>query len=251
MADIKDTFIIRTSWGDAIMELDTADQATMFRNLFAYHTGGDIELPTLGVKLVWKMMEPALHAAAKSYDKKRTQNRINGSMGGRPPKQETQINQTVTDNKPNNQTVITQKTQATPITLYDNVYDNDNVSVNDNDNENGIESADSHAHADDTPIEKIKKIPEQALPPPGSSSQQEIYYEQEICMGIGLTMPDIKLIHLAWIGDRYGQIFTTKEARINFRSYCAKWKSNNNARGHPPKNGAAPYKSSPHVEYTE
>ncbi len=51
----KESFIIFSEWSEAILELDPLDQATILRNLFAYHAGQEIELTTFGVKIVWKL----------------------------------------------------------------------------------------------------------------------------------------------------------------------------------------------------
>ncbi len=82
----KETFIIRTEWYEAISELEPTDQATIFRNLFLYHIGDttDMVLDTLGVKLVWKLIEPTLSRNIESYDKRRETAIDNGKLGGRP-----------------------------------------------------------------------------------------------------------------------------------------------------------------------
>lgn len=80
----KETFIIRTEWYEAISELEPSDQATILRNLFAYHIGEDVTLDTFGVKLVWKLIEPTLSRNIESYDKRRETAIDNGRLGGRP-----------------------------------------------------------------------------------------------------------------------------------------------------------------------
>ena len=85
---MKETFIIRTEWMEAIFELDPIDQATIFRNLFIFHSGNDepIILNNLSTKLVWKLIEPNLIRNIDSYDKRRFTSSENGLNGGRPEK---------------------------------------------------------------------------------------------------------------------------------------------------------------------
>ena len=80
----KETFIIRTEWYEAISILDHADQAIIFKNLFAYHTNGEIVLDSIPVKLVWKLIEPTLERNINYYDRKKEVARENGKNGGRP-----------------------------------------------------------------------------------------------------------------------------------------------------------------------
>lgn len=97
-----------------------------------------------------------------------------------------------------------------------------------------------------TPIEKLKHYPDQALTAPGTDTvtAHDQYYETEICHRHGFDIDTVRDIHTAWVGDRLGQMFTTREARQNFASYCAKWKQNNRNRGTP---SAIPQKSNPVV----
>jgi hypothetical protein len=84
---MKETFIIRTEWWDAISELNLNDQALIFRLLFEYHLGKPINnLNNLSVKLVWKLIEPNLQRNVEYYDKRRFTSIENGKKGGRPSK---------------------------------------------------------------------------------------------------------------------------------------------------------------------
>lgn len=82
----KETFIIRTEWMHAILELPEADQATIFKNLFYFHSDQKnlINLNNLSVKLVWRLIEPNLCRNIESYDKRKETSRENGRLGGRP-----------------------------------------------------------------------------------------------------------------------------------------------------------------------
>jgi len=81
---MKETFIIRTEWKDAILELSETDQAIIFRNLFLFHSGEDVVLPNQSVRLIWKLLEPNLIRNIDSYDKRRETSKENGNLGGRP-----------------------------------------------------------------------------------------------------------------------------------------------------------------------
>lgn len=121
---MKDTFILRTEWYDAISELDNESKANILDNLFYYHSNNQdkIILNNLSVKLVWKLIEPNLQRNINQYDKRRETSIENGKKGGRPknlskPKKpiKTKPNQSTTKTKPN-----------------EDVYDNVNEDKNDN-----------------------------------------------------------------------------------------------------------------------
>jgi len=234
---IKETFIIRTEWYEAIAELDPKDQATILRNLFAYHCDQDITLDTFGVKIVWKLIEPTLSRSADTYERKLIANRENGKRGGRPPKEEPKE---ISQENPKNQVVVLDITQEKEITLSDSHID----SESDIDYHSGSESDEIP-----TPTEKQKDLPEYILTAPGTSPAHDLYYEQEICMRYSFTREQVQDIHTAWIGDRLNHLFTLKEARLNFASYCAKWKQNNSMRGKPWS--STPPISTQKVEYSE
>lgn len=98
--NMKETFIMRTEWKESILELSTEEQATIFQNLFHYHSGNEnlINLNNLSVKLVWRLIEPNLKRNIESYDKRKTTSAENGKLGGRPHKNE----EITTNTKPNN-----------------------------------------------------------------------------------------------------------------------------------------------------
>jgi len=208
---MKETFIIRTEWAASILELDPTDQATILRNLFAYHSGEDVTLDTFGVRIVWKLIEPTLTRNMDTYDRKVQTNRENGKLGGRPAtktKEETQIN-------PNNPTVILPISQTKDETLsdYDSEYDNDYES----DSESGSVSIQNPP----TP-ENNKNYPDLALPAPGPENTHDAqFYEIEICKN--LRIPPDKLIFIwnKWMNSRKDRLFTRREARNDFRSYAS------------------------------
>lgn len=83
---MKETFIVRTEWRDAIFELPLDEQAIILQNLFYYHAGEEnlINLNNLRVKLVWLLIEPNLKRNAEAYDKRIETSKENGKKGGRP-----------------------------------------------------------------------------------------------------------------------------------------------------------------------
>ncbi len=228
---MKDTFIIRTEWYEAISELEPVDQATILRNLFAYHIGQDVVLDTFGVRIVWKLIVGTLERNIETYDRRRETSAENGKKGGAPRKNvEKPINNL---NKP----IQTQEETQKPIqTLSDSVYVSDSVYGSESEY---VENAHTPEKKEDDylPAEKIKNIPAYALPAPGTRTDDDIYYEQEICMRHHIDRRSLENIHTAWIGDRLDTMYTVKEARLNFASYVAKWVQNNRAR---PTNGSPP-----------
>ena len=83
---MKETFIIRTEWMDAIFELELEAQAIIFQNLFYFHSDKNnlINLNNPQVKLVWRFLEPNLTRNIEYYDKRKETSRENGKKGGRP-----------------------------------------------------------------------------------------------------------------------------------------------------------------------
>lgn len=116
----KETFIVRTEWMDAILDLSPSNQATIFCNLFYYHADKDnlINLKNPQVKVLWKIIEPSLRRNISRYDKRIETSKENGKMGGRPPKPK----------KPNSKP--------------NNLNNPDSVSVSDSDSDKEINSFD-------------------------------------------------------------------------------------------------------------
>jgi hypothetical protein len=130
---MKDTFIIRTEWADAILELDPLDQAQIFRNLFHFHNGEEnlINLNNLTVKLVWKLIQPNLVRNIDNYDKRKETSSLNGKLGGRPKKEDkpdennlNNLNQNLNNlTEPNESlNVIDSVIVSVPVSVNDNVY---------------------------------------------------------------------------------------------------------------------------------
>lgn len=85
---MKDTFIIRSEWYNAIAALSESEQAQILKNLFEYHAGNlnKIGLQTLPLQLVWSLIEPNLKRNIDKYDHRCETSALNGLLGGRPPK---------------------------------------------------------------------------------------------------------------------------------------------------------------------
>lgn len=126
---MKETFIIRTEWHQAISELKPLEQAIIFQNLFHYHEGNEnlINLNNLSVKLVWRLIEPNLKRNILNYDKRSVTSSENGKKGGRPLK----INK---EEKPNNliQKPIETKKPIESLSVSVSVSDNKKIQYRDN-----------------------------------------------------------------------------------------------------------------------
>src|SRR3990172_4569425 len=160
---MKDTFILRTEWWDAISELNSEEQAEIIRLLFLYH----LEEPNfnlnnlinLSVKLVWKMIEPNLKRNIDAYDKRCEQSKKNGKLGGRPK---------------------TKKNLKKPLSESESESESDSVTVNENKKEKrSVKYADAPASNDPTlasaPDKKFlssKKKAVEAQPKPDKQPQQ-------------------------------------------------------------------------------
>lgn len=132
---MRETFIIRTEWWDAISELSIEDRAEIFRLLFVYHSDNNNlnnlnnnlnNLNNLNIKLVWKLIEPNLKRNITSYDKRCDTSRLNGALGGRPPDNKTPKS---SDKKePNHEPNKPNKPNVT-LSVSDSVTVSDSVSV--------------------------------------------------------------------------------------------------------------------------
>lgn len=89
---MRETFIIRTEWIEAIRELEPADQLIIYNNIFYYHEDREnlIILNNLSVKLVWKFIEQNLRRNIENYDKRKETSIENGKKGGRPHKEKSE-----------------------------------------------------------------------------------------------------------------------------------------------------------------
>jgi hypothetical protein len=87
---MKETFIIRTEWIEAMHELSPAEQGAIMMNLFYYHNDERnlINLNNQLVRIVWKLIEPTLQRTITNYDARTDTSRQNGKLGGRPRKQQ-------------------------------------------------------------------------------------------------------------------------------------------------------------------
>jgi len=137
---MKETFIIRTEWMDSILELDPIDQATIFKNLFYFHSNQNnlINLTNLSVKLVWKLIEPNLKRNIDAYDRRSDTSSANGKKGGRPKvgySEPPVIIEELEEKKPNHNLTEKPNKPIEPIeSLSDSVSDSVSVSVSDIDN---------------------------------------------------------------------------------------------------------------------
>jgi hypothetical protein len=119
---MKETFIVRTEWYDAISELSNEDQLAIFQNMFHFHMDNQnlINLNNLSVKLVWKLILPNIERNINLYDKRKETSRENGLKGGRPSKnQQDSLIPTESEkpNKPNPETYYPNETLLVPVSV--------------------------------------------------------------------------------------------------------------------------------------
>lgn len=141
---VKETFIIRTEWWDAISCLKEKEKAVILNNLFQFHLGENdkIILNTPSLILVWKLIEPNLKRNVEAYDRRCETSAENGKKGGRPPK----------ENKPKKPI----ETYPKPI---ETLSDTDSDSVTDSDSENeSDEAAKNRAQISSTHLNEFQKI---------------------------------------------------------------------------------------------
>lgn len=135
---MKETFIIRTEWHEAISTLPLELQGQLLQNLFAFHAGQEnlINLKNPLVNLVWLMIKPNLQRNIEEYDRRKETSARNGKKGGRPQKAET-LGEISPDkpknnlNKPNKPDPLIQETkkpnESLIVLVPDSVLDSDSV----------------------------------------------------------------------------------------------------------------------------
>lgn len=135
----RESFILYTSWYDAIKLLSQEQKGDLLDAIFNYHISGTTPEQSSTINLAFRFLKPAMDANISRYQAICEKNQQNGKLGGRPK-------------KPNgfseNQTVISK-------TLNDNEIDNDND--NDSDNDNEIDNKNET-------VSKRKELVEQAQP---------------------------------------------------------------------------------------
>jgi len=161
---MKETFIIRTEWAEAIMELEPLDQATVFTNLFHFHSGNEnlINLNNLTVKLVWRFIEPNLKRNIDTYDKRKVTSTQNGKLGGRPKIGENAEEKNLNNlNKPNQEpNNLTEPNETLSVLVPVSVLVSDNVIDSEKEiiNESGVVPPPPHTPEKVLSILKNKKI---------------------------------------------------------------------------------------------
>lgn len=107
----RDSFVFYTSFSDAISELKPMQQLAVYNAIVQYASTGDMPELSGVPKAIMTLIKPQIDANTRRYE--------NGSLGGRPAKEEKE-NQRKTESKPNkNQTETKRKPN-------DNVNDNVN-----------------------------------------------------------------------------------------------------------------------------
>lgn len=108
----RDSFVFYTSFSDAISELDEASRLAVYEAIVQYASTGDMPELSGVPKAIMTLIKPQIDANTRRYE--------NGSLGGRPAKEEKE-NRRKTESKPNkNQNETKRKPN-----VNDNVNDND------------------------------------------------------------------------------------------------------------------------------
>lgn len=139
----RDSFVFYTSFSDAISELEPMQQLAVYQAIVQYATTG--VMPELsGVpKAIMTLIKPQIDANTRRYE--------NGSLGGRPAKEEKE-NRRKTETKPNKNQNETK--------LKPNV--NDNVNVNDLEKEKIQKEKDGIDEPSDQPANPVNNSPTHA-----------------------------------------------------------------------------------------
>ena len=116
----KKSFILYNDYQDIINDLSDADAAALFRALFAYANGDDIEELSPVAKVSFAFFKKQIDRDEEKYAKRCEKNKANGKKGGRPKKDETEENQ----EEPKKTERFSEKPKKA---------DNDNDNDNDND----------------------------------------------------------------------------------------------------------------------
>ncbi|MDD3479975.1 MAG: DUF6291 domain-containing protein [Paludibacteraceae bacterium] len=101
---MKDSFILYTQFAEIIGELTDEQAGKMFKALFDYtKTGNEPEFSGI-LKMAWIPIRQQVDRANEKYQEKAGKNKVNGALGGRPPKKQ---------EEPKNQTVISDEQEET------------------------------------------------------------------------------------------------------------------------------------------
>lgn len=138
----RDSFVFYTSFSDAISELEPMQQLAVYQAIVQYASTG--VMPELsGVpKAIMTLIKPQIDANTRRYE--------NGSLGGRPAKEEKE-NRRKTETKPNKNQNETK--------LKPNVNDNVNVNVNDLEKEKIQKEKDGIDEPSDQPTHPVNDPP--------------------------------------------------------------------------------------------
>lgn len=240
---MRDTFIIRTEWFEALSELSIDDRDTIIQNLFHYHMDKEnlINLNNLAVKLVWKLIEPGLSRNIDKYDRRKETSAKNGLLGGRPPLKKTEENNLNNLNKnltkPNNHDSVSVSVSVSDSVLKENILKEKQNSFSDKKNEELILSDPNelkNCENNNIPQEveksrKTKKNSEKA-----SFTPPSIEEVTEYCKKRGNSVdPEHFLAHYTANGWRQSNGLKIKDWRGAVITWEKNSKKNDNLSKHP------------------
>ena len=124
---MKDSFVLHNSFYTPIKSLSIEEKGQLLDAIFQYHISGEsLELPPV-CKMAFDFMKGQFDRDTAKYEAACERNRMNGSKGGRPPKQKETGGLLKKPNKPNGYLENPPKPKKPDNdNEYDNEYDNGN-----------------------------------------------------------------------------------------------------------------------------
>jgi hypothetical protein len=98
----RKSFMVYMTWEEQIDLMDDVELRRFFKNLFRFHKGEEVEMPTKTEKLTWLGILPALKTNWDKYEQKVAANSENGKKGGAPKGNKNASKSKTTQNNPNN-----------------------------------------------------------------------------------------------------------------------------------------------------
>ena len=90
------------NWEEQVDLMDDVELRRFIKNMFRFHRGEEVELPTRIEKLTWLGIVKALEVNQDKYEKKCAANNINAKLGGAPPGNQNASKSKTTQNNLNN-----------------------------------------------------------------------------------------------------------------------------------------------------
>jgi hypothetical protein len=98
----RKSFMVYMTWEEQVDLMEDAELRRFIKNLFRFHKGEDVELPSRTEKLTWLGIQPALITNWDKYEQKVAAGKENGKKGGAPLGNQNASKSKTTQNNPNN-----------------------------------------------------------------------------------------------------------------------------------------------------